>query len=151
MSIDDILDMLDDVLDKAWSLPLSGGRCVVDVEKLEELIDDIRLNMPTEIKQARAIVADRGEIIAAARREAEAMIRKAEERVRTMVANEEIVKASQERANEILSSAQMKSREMKTAANDYADNLMKNMEEMLIENINNVKSTRQALKTVRKQ
>ena len=50
MNIEEILDVLDELLDKAWSLPLTGGRCVVDAERVRELIDDIRLNMPTEIK-----------------------------------------------------------------------------------------------------
>ena len=62
MNIEEILDVLDELLDKAWSLPLTGGRCVVDAERVRELIDDIRLNMPTEIKQAKAIVADRRDV-----------------------------------------------------------------------------------------
>jgi hypothetical protein len=44
MNIEEILDMLDDLIDKAWGLPLTGGRCVVDAEKVRDLIDDIRLN-----------------------------------------------------------------------------------------------------------
>ena len=46
MNIDDILDAMDEMLDRAWNLPLTGGRCVVDAEKVRDLIDDIRLNMP---------------------------------------------------------------------------------------------------------
>ena len=50
MNIDEILDMLDELLDRAWNLPLSGGRCVIDAEKVREMVDDIRLNLPDEIK-----------------------------------------------------------------------------------------------------
>ena len=57
MNIEEILDLLDELLDRSWNLPLSGGRCVVDAEKVRDLLDDVRLNMPTEIKQAKAIVA----------------------------------------------------------------------------------------------
>ena len=71
MNIEEILDLLDELLDRSWNLPLSGGRCVVDAEKVRDLLDDVRLNMPTEIKQAKAIVADRTEILAVARKEAE--------------------------------------------------------------------------------
>ena len=39
MNIEDILDLLDDMIDRAWSLPLTGGRCVVDAEKVRELLD----------------------------------------------------------------------------------------------------------------
>ena len=63
MNIDEILDVIDELLDRSWSLPLSGGRCVVDADKVRDLIDDIRLNIPSEIKQAKAIVSDRTDII----------------------------------------------------------------------------------------
>ena len=60
MNIDEILNMIDDMLEEAWSLPFSGGRCVVDAQKVKECIEDIRLNLPGEIKQAKMIVADGG-------------------------------------------------------------------------------------------
>lgn len=75
MNIEEILDMLDELLDRAWNLPLSGGRCVIDAEKVREMVDDIRLNLPDEIKQAKAIVKDRTEILSSAKSEAEAIVR----------------------------------------------------------------------------
>ena len=71
MNIDEILNMIDDMLEEAWSLPFSGGRCVVDAQKVKECIEDIRLNLPGEIKQAKMIVADRNDIIKSAERQAE--------------------------------------------------------------------------------
>ena len=56
-----------------------GKHTVVDAEKLRALIDDIRLNIPGEIKQARGIVADRTDIITNAKREADGIIRNAED------------------------------------------------------------------------
>ena len=79
-TIESILNDIDELLEDSWSLPLSGGRCVVDAEKVRDLIDSIRMNMPNEIKQARAVVADRNQILSLAKGEAEALIRKAEER-----------------------------------------------------------------------
>ena len=76
MNIDEILDVIDELLDRSCSLPLSGGRCVVDADKVRDLIDDIRLNIPSEIKQAKAIVSDRTDIISGAKKEAESIIRK---------------------------------------------------------------------------
>ena len=141
-----MLDMLDELLDQSWSLPLSGGRCVVDAEKVRDLIDDIRINMPGEINQARAIVNDREEIIATAKREAEGLIRKAEERARVLVANEEITKHSQSRANEILSQTQMQAREMRAGAQTFSDNLLRATEESLHNALVEVKSTRHAMR-----
>ena len=98
MNIEEILDMLDELLDRAWNLPLSGGRCVIDAEKVREMVDDIRLNLPDEIKQAKAIVKDRTEILSSAKSEAEAIVRKAEERARVMIAQDEVMKQAQAKA-----------------------------------------------------
>lgn len=146
MNIEEILDMLDELIDKAWGLPLTGGRCVVDAEKVRDLIDDIRLNLPAEIKQAKSIVADRGEIISVARREAASIVQKAEDRAKSLVAQEEIVKQAQQKAAEILSYAQSKSKEMRQAAQEYSDNMLRETEEMLVRSASDVKSTRQKLR-----
>ena len=146
MNIEDILDLLDDMIDRAWSLPLTGGRCVVDAEKVRELLDDMRLNLPTEIKQAKAIVADRTEIVTVAKREAETIVRRAEERAKALVAQEEITRQAQAQASEILSQAQMKSKEMKAAANDFVDNILKQTEETLTGSLTEVKNTRKAIR-----
>ena len=146
MNIEEVLDVLDELLDKSWSLPLSGGRCVVDAEKVRDLIDDIRINLPTEIKQAQAIVIDRNEILDAARREAEALIRKAEDRARSLVNQEEVVKASQTKAAEILSQAQMKSREIRGAAQEYSDDVLRTTEEALARSLGELRMARQGLR-----
>ena len=140
MNIEEILDQLDDLLDKAWSLPLSGGRCVVDAEKVRDLLDDVRLNLPTEIKQAKAIVVDRTDIITTAKREAEAIVRKAEDRARAMIAQEEVVKQSQLRAAEIISQAQNKSREMRQASQEFSDNLLKQTEDTMLKALSDIKT-----------
>ena len=114
MNIEEILDVLDEVLDRAWNLPLTGGRCVVDADKVRDMIDEVRLNLPGEIKQAKAIVADRAEIISVAKREAEGIVQKAEEHAKAMISKEEIVKQSQARAAEIMQQAQMKAREIRS-------------------------------------
>ena len=69
MPIEEILDQLDELIDRSWSLPLTGGRCVVDADKVRELLDDVRLNLPTEIRQAQSIVADRTAIVEEAKKE----------------------------------------------------------------------------------
>ena len=124
MNIEEILDMLDELLDRAWNLPLSGGRCVIDAEKVREMVDDIRLNLPDEIKQAKAIVADRADILATAKREADAVVRRAEDRARALIAQEEIIKQAQQKANDLLTQTQIKTREMRKAANEYVDDLI---------------------------
>lgn len=150
MNIEEILDMLDELLDRAWSVPLTGGRCVVDAEKVRDLIDDVRLNMPGEVKQAKAIVADRAEIISVAKKEAESIVQKAEDRARALLNQEEILKQATAKANEIVAQAQAKSREMRNASQDFTDNVLKQTEETLAQSLTEVKATRQALRNAKR-
>lgn len=146
MNINEILDVMDELLDRAWSLPLSGGRCVVDADKIRDLVDDIRLNLPAEIKQAKIIVSERADIVSDAKKEAEQTIRKAEERARSLVAQQEIAKAAQAKAAEMISQAQMKSREIRQAAQEFSDSCLQRTEEVMVKSLTEVKATRQAFR-----
>ena len=145
MSIDELLDRIDEMVDKSWGFP--GGRCLLDTEKTREIIDDIRLNLPKEIRQAKAIVADRTEILKSAKAEAAGIVKAAEEKAKLLVMQDEIVKQAQERGNEILAEASQKSKDMKIAATDFADNLLKTSEESLGVALGEIRQARQALKT----
>ncbi len=144
MTLDELLEQFDEVLDSGIKIP--GKKTVVDVEKLRAVVDDIRLNIPSEIKQARGIVADRADIITTAKHEADGIIRAAEERAKAMVAQEEIVKLSQEKAAEIIANAQAKSREMRKAAQDFVDDIMCRADEGLTANLAEVRKTRASLR-----
>ncbi|MBQ7725666.1 MAG: ATPase [Clostridia bacterium] len=144
MTLEELLEQFDEVLDSGIKIP--GKKTVVDIEKLRAVVDDIRLNIPAEIKQAKGIVADRSDIIQNAKREADGILRSAEERAKAMAAQEEIVKLAQQKAAEIITSAQTKSREMKKAAQDFVDDLMRRADEGLTANLGEVRKTRAALK-----
>ncbi len=143
MNIEDVLDQLDEMLDKSWSLPLSGGRCVVDADRVRDFIDDIRINLPAEIKQAQAIVADRAEIVESAKREAEAIIRKAEDQRKALVSGEEVAKAAQQRASELLQQTKTQTREMRGSAQEYSDNILRTAEEALTKSLTELRASRQ--------
>jgi F0F1-type ATP synthase membrane subunit b/b' len=134
------------MVDKSWSLPLSGGRTVMDAERIRQIVDEIRSNLPQEVRQARAIVADRSQIIGDAKREAETIVRVAEERAKAMINQDEIVRQAQAKANDLVTQAQAKSREMRKAANEYVDDLMKRTDEALTENLAELRKTRQNIK-----
>lgn len=146
MNIDELLNVMDETLDDAAVLPFTGGKRMVDVDKVRDLMDDIRLNMPSEIRQAKAIVADRADIIATARKEAEAMIQRAEARARSLVQEEEVVKQAQQRAQEIVSAAQQQARETRTTVIDYCENVLKATEERLTKSAGDVKAVRGTLR-----
>lgn len=146
MNIHEILDNLDEILDKSWQIPFTGGKCLLDVDKIVDLVADIRLNMPTEVKQAKMIVEDRRKIIEDARLESEIIIRKSEEKAKAILNKDELLKRANEKAAEMINSAQFHSKELKKATTDFVDMILKETEENLIKNIQSIKSTRQSVK-----
>ena len=145
-NIDELMDELYQLVDKAWKLPMSGGRTVVDGAEVRQILDELRENLPQETRQARAIVADRAQIIADAKREAEELVRKAEERAKKLISQTEIVKQAQERANDLLTQSQAKFREMKKESNDYVDDLMKRTDDAIAESLAELRKARQSIK-----
>ena len=142
MNISEILDTMDDLLDEAWSIPFAGERSVVDLKKLRELIDDLRLNVPNEVKQAKLIVQDRNLIVEDARAEADKIIEKAKAQAEAMIMQDEITKQATAKANEILTTANTQAREVKAAASNFADDSLREVEEALLKSIQDVKATR---------
>lgn len=146
-NIEDILEQLDDMLDAAWAMPLSGGKVVVDGEKVRDLLDAVRANLPSEIRQARAIVNDRTEIVNTAKKEAEGIIRNAEERRNQILSHEEIVVQAQERANEIHAQTQKRARDMRRTAQEYAEEVLRRTEETLTQQVSQVRQARVSLRS----
>lgn len=148
MSVADLLDKLDDLVDTAWSLPLSGGKTVVDAEKIRDIVDDIRISIPQEMRQAKAIVADRKQIIQDAKDEADSLMKSASQRAKLLVSRDEIVKKAEKRANEILNQSAIKSKEIRKAANDYVDDLMKRTEKAIQVSLSEIKDARKNVKSI---
>ena len=147
MNIEELLDQLEELVDNSWNLPLAGGKCVVNAEKVRDMLDDIRLNLPTEIRQAKAIVSDRADIINGARKEADTIVKRAEKHARDLVEQNEIVKTATARANEIMANATKQAREMRQNAKNYSDALMKHVEDIFTKGLSDVRAGRQSLKS----
>lgn len=146
MNVNELLDTIEDTLEESTSMPLSGGKRLVDVEKVRDYLDDIRANLPGELWQAQQIVNDRAQIVDTANAQAQAIVKKAEERARILVSDAEIVKAAQQRAAEITAAAQSESRTLRQTVTDYCDNMLKTTEEAMVENAAQVKNVRANLR-----
>ncbi len=146
MNVNELLNTIEDTLEESTSMPLSGGKRLVDVEKVRDYLDDIRANLPGELRQAQQIVNDRAQIVDTANAQAQAIVKKAEERARILVSDAEIVKAAQQRAAEITAAAQSESRTLRQTVTDYCDNMLKTTEEAMVENAAQVKNVRANLR-----
>lgn len=146
MNIDEILEMMDDMLDKAVNVPFTSKKSLIEVDKMRELIDEVRINMPKEITQARELVNDRKTILNDAKNEAANIISRAEQRAAALVSQQEIVRQANEKANELNATAQAQTKELRDLTNKYVDNMLTKVEELLSNDLIDVKKARNALK-----
>ena len=149
MKVDDLILDLQNLIDNAKSVPLSGGKVMVNSDEVFEIIAQIQDAMPAEVRQAKNIVADRKQILNEANSESENIIRAAEERKKIMLNQNEMVREAQAKAKEIVDDA--KSAEFRKAANVYADGILKRAEESLTTQLTDIKKTRATLANSQKR
>ena len=85
--IEEIITTLYEMVQDAWSLPLGNEKCVVERDKVLDLLDEISNQLPGELKQAKTIVESRNEVITNAKREAENILKQAEQRAKQIEQN----------------------------------------------------------------
>ncbi len=151
MTVDEILELMDDMLDKAVAVPFSNKKSLVEIDKMRDYIDEIRFNLPNEITNAKKMVGDRSEIIKQANQEAEGIIKRAEERAKVILDHDQIVKQAKEKANDIILTAQNKDREIRIAMNERIDEMLSATETMLSKNISDVRQVKSAIKSTKKK
>lgn len=108
-NVAEIISSLYDMVQDAWSLPLSSDKCVLERDKVLDLLDEINNQLPAEFKQAQTIVDARNEIIANAKKEAEAIQKQAEMKASQIISEQEIVVAARKEAENILQDAREQS------------------------------------------
>lgn len=140
----ELISMLDEVVRKAQPVPLSK-KSMVDVAQIDEIATEMRLVLPKEIQQAQNVVADKNRIISDAKREADEIIRKAEQRRNELLNENSIMKEARKRATDEISNAQSRSNLIRTSTNDYTDNMLSRVEELLSKDLSNIRLMRKTL------
>lgn len=130
MAIEEILVNMEEILEKAKSMPFSD-KVMVDREELFDLITDIRLKMPNEIEQSKWVLDEKNRIIQDAKKEAEQCIKEAEEERDKLVNESEITRRACTQAEEIVAEAKKVAKDMRMGAKEYADDLLMQMEEQM--------------------
>ena len=127
MDIMALVDKLEDLVAEGKKVPLTSS-VMVNEQKIYDLIDEIRASFPDEIKQARWIVKERQEMLDEAEKEANKLLEEAREKAEAMAADTEVVKLAEDQANRLVEDARNKEREIRLGAEDYADEMLANLE-----------------------
>ena len=145
---EDIIGALYDMVQDARSMPLAADKCILERDRVLDMLDEIIAQLPSELKQSRTIVESRNELISQARREAEMIIRQAQEQAKQMVTKEAIYVEAKKRAEEVAEQTQARIAALKKAGNEYMDNALRETENVIAQSLKNVQETRVKFRTL---
>ncbi len=141
-NIEAIISALYDMVQDARSLPLGADKCILERDKVLDMLDEVIAQLPVELKQARTIVESRNELIGQARREAEGLIRQAQEKADQMVSEEAIYQEAKRQCQQMVMETRDRMAELRKASNDYMDDALRRTEEAVAMSLEDVRDTR---------
>ncbi|TMD66203.1 MAG: hypothetical protein E6I84_06415 [Chloroflexi bacterium] len=145
MNIHEAVDRLEYLIAHSRQIPLTRT-VVIDQEEALACVDDLRLSLPDEIKQARWTLQEQQRLLSEAQAEAARTVSKASERAQTMIGQHELVKRAEKQAEAMLKEAAAKVDETRRAADRYAWDVMQNLEGQLLRTISTVKKGAESLR-----
>ncbi|MCC6093771.1 MAG: ATPase [Eubacterium sp.] len=140
--IEQIIEEIEEYVESCRYQPLSTTKIVVNKEELEELLRELRLKTPDEIKRYQKIIGNKDAILADAQAKADNIISEAEQKAKELTSETEVMQAAYAQANdtvnqanqqaqEILDSAQNDANNIRTSAITYTDQLLGNISTIL--------------------
>lgn len=148
MDILHLVDRLEELFNESKPIWFTHS-VIVDEDRMLDLIDQMRVTIPEEIKKSQQLLAQRDRILAQAQEEASRTIALAREKAEKIVDDDPITAAAKTRAEDIIAQAQMESEKTKKDADDYVLQTLSAMDEELSKVTNQVKNGILALKATR--
>lgn len=149
MKISELLDELKDELENSPRTVFSNKRSV-DIDIVLEIIADIKNALPAEIREAKKLIAEKEQVIAAAREEAAAIVASAEDELQLRISESEVVREAEVKANELKELAQSNAKEIVVGAREYADDILQELETYFADYLKMIRKNRVELSSKRK-
>ncbi len=140
--IEDIITALYDLVQDARGLPLGADKCIVERDRVLDMLDEISAQLPTELKQSRTIVESRNELIGQAKREAEAIVRKAQEEAEALVSQQAIYEEAKRKCAEMVAQTKEQIDGLRKVSNEYTDDALRRTEDAIAQSLGEVRETR---------
>ena len=141
----ELLDELEDIIDKGASVPFSG-RCILERDELMDIVQELKLKLPDDLKQAKWIKEERQRILHEAQVEADDIIKAANEKGISMINEHEITQQAMEQARQIIDKSNEEARAIVDSAYNYADSLLETVEKV---SVSSMKELEQCISIVR--
>ena len=146
--IEDIINALYDLVQDARALPLGADKCILERDKVLDMLDEIIAQLPSELKQSRTIVESRNELIGQARREAENIVRQAQQKANELVEQEAIYQEAKRQCQEMVLQTQIRMAELRKVSNEYMDDALRRTEDAIAQSLAEVRDTRVKFKAL---
>lgn len=141
-NMENIISELYDMVQDARAVPLAADKCIIERDKVLDMLDEIIAQLPVELKQARTIVESRNELITQARREAELLVRQASEKAEKMITEDSVYQQTKDRCQEMMDQTQARMAQLRKVSNDYMDDALRRTEEAIALSLEDVRDTR---------
>ncbi len=143
-----LIDSLYDMIDGAKNMPLSPDKCVIIRDDALDLLDELRGQLPAELKKAQDLIRARDEFVENAKKEAERIRRQADIDAKTIVGESEITRVARDKAREILQKADERSKAMVSVTNEYTDDALRRTEEAIQMALEEIRESRARFRAV---
>ncbi len=148
----DPLDRIDELIaliENARSMPMSRANCVVDRAHTINVLQDLRADLPSEVRRAVALLEERDKIIDAGRREAERIIAEGEAEHARLVSINEIVVSAEHEGARIMAEARAEAQRLREEVDDYVDTALANFEQLLTRSLASIERGRDKMHALR--
>ena len=143
-----LIDMLYEMIDGAKGVLMAPDKCIIVREEALDLLDDLKGQLPQELKRAKDLIRARDEFVENAKKEADKIRRQADLDAKTIVGESEITRVARDKANEMLRRAEERSKSMINVTNEYTDDALRRTEEAIQMALNEIRESRMRFRAV---
>ena len=142
-----LIDMLYEKVEDAKAPALKPNMSMVDRDEILDLLDELRAQLPVELRRAKELLSAREKFVEDAKRDVDRMMRQAELEAKSKVSDSEVLYAAKEKARQIVARAEDRSRQLYQVANEYAEDALARTEEAVEAALDEVKQSRVRFRT----
>lgn len=139
MDIQHLVDRLERTLTESRRLPFSSS-LVVDEDRIYNIVDQMRVSIPEEVKRANRVEAEKERILAQAKEEADRIKELAKQEASELVRRDSIMGSAQQRSETILERARREADILRAEADSYALGVLTKLEEDLLRSLSVVRN-----------
>ncbi len=148
----DPLDRIDELVayvQAARSMPMSRTNCVIERGEAIALLDELRNELPADLRRAQALLEERDKIIAAGQREADRMLGEAETEHSRLVSKNEVAVSAEHESARLIAEAREEAQRLRDEVDDYVDTTLANFEQFLTKALTAIERGRDKMHALR--